>query len=200
MKAPQKSLKDWGSQGATVTERLADRCGGELICGQCQMLLQSSEGCTLHCAEWQTQQRFPQTIDGFCLPSFAFAIDDARPLNGCFVLLKPIASFPKLSLNGSHRYDRLASTHQDLAKKLTPSNDEHTLDCSCQVRPANNLSCEPKVVAQKLFHTVHGALSFCLVYLTNLIVHCRSCLLSNVRQCLAHQSKVRSFGSPVGAL
>jgi hypothetical protein len=33
-----------------------------------------------------------------------------------------------------------------------------------------------------------------------LIAHCQGCLLSSVRQYWVFQSKVRSFGSPVGGL
>lgn len=183
-----------------MTKRQVGQCGCELICGQCQMLLQSSEGCSLLCAVQQTQPHFPQTAYDLNLPSFAFAIDDAWPQAECFVSAKPSASFPRPSSSDHHQYGQLASSHQGLVKKLMPSGDGHTLDFPCQVIPANSLSCESKALAKQSSHTAHGVLSFYQAYLTNLIVHFRSCLLSNVHQCLVYQPKVRSFDSPVGAL
>ena len=183
-----------------MTKRQVDRCGFELICGQSQKLLQSSEGCNLLCAVPQIQPHFPQTAYGFDLPSFAFAIDDVRPLDGCFALLKPIASFPKLSSNGCHQCDLLAATSQDSAKKQMPSIDEHTLNCSCQARRANNLLCESKALKTLSPRREYGVISYAVECLTNLILRCQDCLLSNVHQYRVFQSKARSFGSPVGGL
>jgi len=183
-----------------MTKRQVGRCGCELICGQSQKLLQSSEGCNHLCAVQQIQPHFLQTTYGFDLPSFAFAIDDARRLDGCSALLKPIASFPKLSSNDCHRCDLLAATSQDSAKKQMPSIDEHTLNCSCQARHANNLLCESKALKTLPHRREYGVISYAVECLTNLIAHCQGCLLSSVRQYWVFQSKVRSFGSPVGGL
>ena len=183
-----------------MTERQAGRCGGELLCGQSQMILQYSEDCNLFCAVQRTQPHFPQTAYDLCLPSFAFAIDDAQPQAECFVSEKPSVGCPMPSSGDHHQCGQLVSTHLGLAKRPMPSGDGHTLNCPAQAIPANSLSHEPKASIKKPFRTLHDALSFCQACLTNLIVHFRSYLLSNVRQCLAHQSKVRAFGSPVGAL
>jgi hypothetical protein len=99
-----------------------------------------------------------------------------------------------------HQCGQLVLNHLGLAKKPMPLGGGHTLNCPAQVIPANSLLYEPKASVKKPSRTLYDALSSCQVGLTNLIVHFRSYLLSNVRQCLAHQSKVRSFGSPVGAL
>lgn len=186
--------------GLIVTERQADRCGCESLCGQCQTLLQSSEGCTLHCAERQTQQRFPQTIGGFCLPVFEPAIDGVQHPTKHFAWQKPTVGCQALNLNGFHQYDRLESNHLDWAKKPLPSSDEYTLSCYAQGKRASSLSYESKASVKKLSHTLRDVLSFCRAYLTNLIVHCRSCLSSSDHQYQVFQSRLHSFGSPVGAL
>ena len=183
-----------------MTKCQADQCGCELLCGQCQISLQSNEGCDRHCVKQQTQRHFLQTAYASNLPAFALAIDVARPQAKCFDFAKPIASFPRSNSNGCHQYGQLASTHQGLAKKLMPSGDEYTLNCSYPVRRANIRLCEPKALVQKLSRTLRGVLSFCRAYLTNLTVHYQDCLLSSAHQCQVFQSRVRSFGSPVGVL
>ena len=183
-----------------MTECQVGQCGCGLSCGLCQRLLQSSEGYIPHRAEQQIQPPFQQIIYVQRPPVFAPAIDDAHPLVGRFVLAKPSVSYPRQSSSGLRQYDRFASIRLGLAKKLLPSGGEYTLNCFVQEKHANSLLYEPKALAWKFFHIVHGVLSFCLAYLTSLIVHYRGCSLSSAHQYLVFQSKVRSFGSPVGGL
>ncbi len=176
------------------------QCGYELFYGQFQRLLQSIAGYNLGCAKQQTQQRFPQIIGGFCLPVFEHAIDGVQHPTKHFAWQKPTAGCQALNSSGFHQYDRLELNHQGLVKKLPPSSDERIWNCSAQGKLANNPLYEPKVLIDKFFRTAHGALNFCLAYLTNLHGRCQNYSLNIGHQFLVFQPKVHPFGFPVGGL
>jgi hypothetical protein len=183
-----------------VTNLQAGQFDCELTYGQCQIFLQSSEGYDpLHTK--QGTRALPQQIAvDYCLQVFEQSTHAvARHIWRCF-LGKPSASFPKLSLTDCRQCGQFVLAHPGLAKKLMPLDGGYTYSYFCQEQYANSLSYEPKALMQKLFRTVLGALSSYLAYLTNLTVHYQSCLLSSVHQYRVFQSKVRSFGSPVGGL
>ena len=183
-----------------MTELQTDQCGCESTYGQCQTLLQSSEGCNLHCVVLKIQPHFPQTTGALCLLTSVPPIYVGRRLVRHSVLAKPNANSQDLNLSDCRQHGRPALARQDLAQKPQLLNDGRIFDCFYPARRASNLLCEPKVLKVLPPQLEHGVINYAVECLTSLIARCQDYLLSSVHLYRVFQSKVHSFGSPVGRL
>ncbi len=183
-----------------MIEPRTGQCGCESTYGQCQTFLQSNEGCNLHCIALKIQPHFPQTIGALCLLTSVLPIDVGRRLVRHSVLAKPNANCQDLNLSDCRQHGRPALARQDLEEKPLQLGDEHIESCFCPAQRANSLLCESKVLKFLFLRLEYGVINYVAEYLTNLIAHCQGCLLSSAHRYRVFQSKVRSFGSPVGGV